>query len=102
MASNNSISGVVSNGYHSKIEFKTREQFPTRGHPRYLYIATDENKMYRWDNEYIPISGGAGSGVDINDNVISKFSTWSSEKINEQTKIDCASTEDILGLFNRG
>lgn len=92
------ISGTVNSGYSTKIEFKSRNQFPSRGHPRYLYIATDENRMYRWDNEYIPISGGGtGTGTSIDDNVTSQFSTWSSKKISDALK--CASLDDITCLF---
>ena len=36
--------------YVRELEFDTRFNFPNVGDPKTLYIATDENAIYRWDN----------------------------------------------------
>ena len=44
----------------SEISFKSYKEFPNIGNAEKLYIATDENAIYRWDNEnnvYICIGG---------------------------------------------
>lgn len=35
----------------SEISFKNYKEFPSIGNPERLYIATDENAVYRWDGE---------------------------------------------------
>lgn len=47
-------SDVVTYGY--------RSGFPTTGEANKLYVAADEGKSYIWfDNDYLPVSGGASS-----------------------------------------
>ena len=46
--------------YVRELEFQHRAAFPAHGNSKYLYIATDENRLYRWsseESEYIPLSG---------------------------------------------
>lgn len=83
-----------------EVEFHNRCEFPQRGYTGYLYVATDENKIYRWDNEegYLP------QGSEINDETTSLSSTWSSKKINTEINnvseiLDYATDEDIRNLF---
>lgn len=83
-----------------EIEFNNKSEFPTKGYPKYLYIALDEKKMYIWDNEkgYTPLCS------EIDDENTSLSSTWSSEKINTEItnvvdSMECATTEDIQNLF---
>lgn len=57
------ISGIVGRAgtvYVRELEFQHRAAFPVQGNSKYLYIATDENRLYRWsseESEYIPLSG---------------------------------------------
>lgn len=83
-----------------EVEFHNRFEFPQRGYTGYLYVATDEEKIYRWDNEkgYILLTS------EINDEQISKNSTWSSSRINTEINnvseiLDYATDEDIHNLF---
>lgn len=83
-----------------EIEFHNSFEFPQRGYTGYLYVATDEDKIYRWDNEkgYILLTS------EINDGQISKNSTWSSSKINTEINnvseiLDYATDEEIHNLF---
>lgn len=83
-----------------EVEFHNRFEFPQRGYTGYLYVATDEEKIYRWDNEkgYILLTS------EINDSQISKNSTWSSSRINTEINnvsaiLDYATDEDISNLF---
>jgi len=83
-----------------EVEFNNRSEFPSKGYAKYLYIALDENKIYRWDDNdlYVPLCS------EIDDENTSLSSTWSSEKINiEITNVvdnmECATTEDIQNLF---
>lgn len=101
-----SISGSVEKATSTiikEVEFCNRSEFPTKGYHKYLYIALDENAIYRYDNEqgYVVLSG---SGCQINNNSISMDSTWSSSKINTEINnavdgIECATVEDIHNLF---
>lgn len=46
--------------------FNTHNEFPNVGDSSKLYVATDENKIYRWDSEntiYVLVSG---EGSDFN------------------------------------
>lgn len=46
--------------YARELEFDTRLDFPNIGDGKTLYIAIDENRLYRWSSEelaYIPLSG---------------------------------------------
>lgn len=46
--------------YVRELEFQNRAAFPSQGDSKYLYIATDENRLYRWsseESEYIQLSG---------------------------------------------
>lgn len=38
-------------GTKSEISFKSYKEFPNIGKAEKLYIATDENAIYRWDSE---------------------------------------------------
>lgn len=83
-----------------EVEFHNRFEFPQRGYTGYLYVAIDEEKIYRWDNEkgYILLTS------EIDDEQISKNSTWSSKKINTEINnvseiLDYATDEDIHNLF---
>ena len=83
-----------------EVEFNNRFEFPTKGYHRYLYVALDENKLYRWDEGkgYVPLCS------EINDDATSILSTWSSIKINTEINnavdgIECATDEDIQDLF---
>lgn len=52
--------------YTESLVFNIHNEFPNIGDSSKLYIATDENKIYRWDsdtNTYILISG---EGSDFN------------------------------------
>ena len=78
------IGGSVSISSKSgkELRFLLRENFPQNGNIGILYIATDENKIYRWDDErYIPMS--ADVEEFINDEIVSQTSTWSSYKISD-------------------
>lgn len=34
-----------------QVKFSTRLEFPNTGDPSLLYVATNQNKIYRWDSE---------------------------------------------------
>jgi hypothetical protein len=43
---------------NSELYFSSKEDFPEEGTAENLYIAEDENKIYRWDSEgYVMIGG---------------------------------------------
>ena len=80
-----------------EIAFHNRFDFPQRGYSGYLYVATDEDRVYRWDNEkgYVPLSS------EIDDTSVSLSSTWSSNKINSEFEnISKITDEEIHDLFN--
>lgn len=97
------VSGAVSQAKSvivKEIEFEKKAEFPTRGYHKYLYIALDEDKIYRWDNE----KGYVILGSEIDDQKISAISTWSSRKINTEINnvsdiLDYATDEEIHDLF---
>lgn len=68
------LSSIVASSTNKKPEskknvFDTRFNFPNVGESDVLYIATDENAIYRWDeiNQiYRDISSGSGSCVEFN------------------------------------
>lgn len=76
------ISGKLSNAIvdNSKIfEYDTYEDFPRTGKSRTIYIAREENALYRWDNEeqgYYKCSG--------NSEFDGKLDEIIDEKINEK------------------
>lgn len=48
------------------IEFNIHAEFPNIGDAKKLYVATDEDKIYRWDStQLIYICIGSASGMDI-------------------------------------
>lgn len=52
----------------SEISFKSYKEFPNIGNAEKLYIATDENAIYRWDSEenvYICIGRDLGTISEI-------------------------------------
>lgn len=97
------IGGAVSQAKSvivKEIEFGNKSEFPARGYHKYLYVALDEDKIYRWDDE----KGYVILGSEIDDGVISIFSTWSSRKINTEINnvsdiLDYATDEEIHDLF---
>ena len=48
-----------------QIEFNTHQDFPAIGKSNTLYLATDENVIYRWDNDNLIYIAIAGSGSDF-------------------------------------
>lgn len=67
-----SISGRVDKPdslQEKELEFLERAKFPSIGNPEHLYIATDEDAMYRYDSsssKYIRVaSTGADTGDDL-------------------------------------
>lgn len=46
-----SIKKPTGSGNKSEISFKSYKEFPNIGNAEKLYIATDENAIYRWDSE---------------------------------------------------
>ena len=78
------IGGVVSVSTKSgkELRFLEKENFPEIGSSSILYIATDEDKIYRWESDttsYVLLSGDVESL--INDEIVSTTSTWSSNKL---------------------
>lgn len=55
------VSGIVGRAntvYVRELEFSARADFPAAGDSQNLYIATDEDSVYRWDSDgYIKLSG---------------------------------------------
>lgn len=54
------------------IEFSTRGEFPSTGDSSLLYIATDENKIYRWDAvsaTYVVVGAAQSEMPDLSDYV---------------------------------
>lgn len=52
--------GKAQTVYVRELEFDTRFNFPNIGDEKTLYIATDENRLYRWFSEesrYVPLNG---------------------------------------------
>lgn len=97
------VNGAVSQAKSvivKEIEFGNKAEFPAKGYHKYLYIALDEDKIYRWDDE----KGYVILGSEIADDSISLFSTWSSRKINTEINnvsniLDYATDEEIHDLF---
>lgn len=115
-----SISGSVQRSTSTiikEVEFCNRSEFPIKGYHKYLYIALDENAIYRYDNEkgYVILSG---SGCQLDDSSVSETSTWSSQRIvtemtNEiqtevnnavdnavNTRMEATTDDDIQNMFN--
>ena len=46
----NIISATIEGSSESQVRFSTRNEFPSSGEINTLYIATDENKIYTWNN----------------------------------------------------
>lgn len=67
VADKGSVSGMLNRAqtvYVRELVFDSRDGFPSPGDPRMLYIATDDNSMYRWDsnsNEYVMLSSESQS-----------------------------------------
>ena len=58
------------NVYVRELTFDSRFNFPAVGDPAALYIATDENLIYRYDNEnncYVRVSNPDWQEIDIID-----------------------------------
>jgi len=58
--------------FTESIVFNTHNEFPNIGDSSKLYVATDENKIYRWDSDtniYVSVSG-AGSDFNIIENYL--------------------------------
>lgn len=97
------VSGAVSKAKSvivKEVEFGNKAEFPSRGYHKYIYVALDENKLYRWDDE----QGYVILGSEIDDGKTSSLSTWSSRKINTEINsvsdiLDYATDEDIRNLF---
>ena len=100
-----------------EVEFCNRSEFPIKGYHKYLYIALDENAIYRYDNEkgYVILSG---NGCQLDDSSVSETSTWSSKRIvtemtNEiqtevnnavdnavDSRMEATTDDDIQNMFN--
>jgi hypothetical protein len=62
-----------------ELRFEERSGFPETGLFNILYIATDQNLVYRWNgNGYIEVSSAGGI---IDDAIKGTDKTWSSSKI---------------------
>lgn len=81
------ISGKLSNAIvdNSKIfEYDTHEDFPRIGKSRTIYIAREENALYRWDSEeqvYYKYSGDNELDEKINEIIEEKFNEKFSDMI---------------------
>ena len=54
--------------YTEQVVFNTHNEFPNIGDSSKLYVATDEDIIYRWDSTsviYVAISGGSGSDFNV-------------------------------------
>lgn len=83
-----SVGGSVSISTKSgkELRFMNRSDFPSDGSNTILYVAVDEDKIYRYDqgnSNYVPLSGDAEAIID--DEVVESDLTWSSYKINQVT-----------------
>lgn len=81
-----SVGGRVSVSSKSgkEIRFMNRSEFPEIGSSSILYVAVDQDRIYRYDtteHEYSTLSGN----IDdlINDEEVDTDSTWSSSKLND-------------------
>ena len=72
-----------------------RDSFPDQGSSTTLYIATDEDVMYRWESDhYVRLpSYEVADFIDDYDVVTDK--TWSSEKIGSEFGADRAALDNI-------
>lgn len=81
-----SVGGRVSVSSKSgkEIRFMLRSEFPERGSASILYVAVDQNYVYRYDlatNNYLPLTITVEEL--IRDEVVAEDSTWSSHKLDE-------------------
>lgn len=78
--------------YPSRISFNTRPEFPTVGSWLYLYVAKDENTIYRWDTD---IDDYVSLWWDEADTLQSVMDRWNT------TDVDLISTAKIIGEMGK-
>lgn len=72
-----------------------RDSFPDQGANGILYIATDEDAMYRWDEDhYAQLSSSEVANL-IDDQDVLADRTWSSLKIDSEFDTDRAALDNI-------
>ena len=78
-----------------ELRFMPRESFPDSGATGILYIATDDETMYRWGgSEYVKLSSFEIADL-IDDSETQVDKTWSSNKIDAEFESDRDAINEI-------
>ena len=93
---------LVVREYVFELEFDNKENFPIIGDEDKLYIATDENVIYRWDSNsarYIPLTAKDVSYNDLTNKPSLNGVPIEGDKTNEEYGIDSISNFELEELL---